>query len=62
MDDIKRKLLRIVLWLMALGVACYAALIGLVYHWEVNVPKANGYDDYLENVQTAYDRFMAKIK
>ncbi|MBP3329067.1 MAG: extracellular solute-binding protein [Clostridia bacterium] len=24
--------------------------------------KANGYDDYLENVQTAYDRFMAKIK
>lgn len=24
--------------------------------------KANGYDDYLENVQAAYDRFMAKLK
>ena len=28
----------------------------------IDEAKANGYDDYLENVQAAYDRFMAKIK
>ena len=39
-----RKLLRVVLWLAAVGIACYAALIALVYHWEVSVPQASGYD------------------
>ena len=32
------------LWLMALGIACYAALVGLVYHWEISVPKPIHYD------------------
>jgi len=39
-----KRLIRAVLWLAALGVACYAGLIALVYHWEVSVPQPKGYD------------------
>lgn len=39
-----QKLLRVFCWLMALGLACYAGLIALVYYWEVNVPESLEYD------------------
>ena len=39
-----KRLIRAALWLAALGVACYAGLIALVYHWEVSVPQPKGYD------------------
>lgn len=39
--------LKIILWLAAAGVACYAALIGLVYFWEVSVPEPSGYDSII---------------
>ena len=29
------------------ALACYAALVGLVYYWEVNVPQAEGYDSII---------------
>ena len=29
------------------GVVCYAALIGLVYYWEVNVPEPTDYDSII---------------
>ncbi len=40
----KKKLLRACAWLVAAGVAVYAALIGLVCYWEVSVPQAKEYD------------------
>ena len=40
----KKLLLRIMLWLMAAGVAAYAALMAMVYIREVSVPQASGYD------------------
>ena len=40
----RKWLLRIKLWLMAAGVAVYAALVAMVYVREVSVPKASGYD------------------
>lgn len=39
-----RRLFRLLLWLAAIGIACYAGLIALVYHWEVNVPTPADYD------------------
>lgn len=30
--------------LAVFGLACWGALMGLVYHWEVNVPQATDYD------------------
>ena len=39
-----RKMLCVVCLLAAMGVACYAGLIALVYHWEVSVPQATEYD------------------
>ena len=39
-----RRALRILGVLILLGLACYAALIGLVYYWEVNVPQSTEYD------------------
>ncbi len=39
-----RKLFRALLWLLAAGLACYAGLIALVYHWEVSVPTPADYD------------------
>ena len=41
------KALLALLWLAVAGVVCYAALIGLVYYWEVNVPKATDYDSII---------------
>lgn len=41
------KALLAILWLAVAGVVCYAALIGLVYYWEVNVPKATDYDSII---------------
>ena len=38
------KALRILGWLALAGLLCYAALIGLVYYWEVNVPQSTEYD------------------
>lgn len=41
----KRPLiLRIILWLAAAGIACYAGLVGLVYYWEVTMPEPADYD------------------
>ena len=40
----KKKWIKALLWLAAAGVACYAALIALVYVWEVNVPQSTEYD------------------
>ena len=39
-----RTLVKVVLWLAAVGIACYTALVALVYYWEVNVPQAVDYD------------------
>ena len=39
-----KRWLRILCLLAALGLACYAALVGLVYYWEVNVPQSQEYD------------------
>ena len=45
MTNIRLKwLLRILGALAALGVMCYAALVALVYYWEVNVPQSTEYD------------------
>ena len=41
------KILRILCWLMALGIACYAGLVALVYYWEVNVPQSLEYDSMI---------------
>lgn len=38
------RALAVLAWLAAAGILCYAALIGLVYYWEVNVPEATDYD------------------
>ena len=38
------KALRVLGILVLLGILCYAALIGLVYYWEVNVPQSAEYD------------------
>jgi len=38
------KALRVLCWLAAFGVLCYAALVALVYYWEVNVPQSQEYD------------------
>ena len=38
------KALRLLGLLALLGLVCYAALIGLVYYWEVNVPHSTEYD------------------
>ncbi len=43
----KKTLLKVFLWLAAAGVAAYAALIGLVCYWEVNVPQAKDYDSII---------------
>lgn len=47
----KRKRCRVVLKalgiLALLGAVCYAALMGLVYYWEVNVPQATDYDSVI---------------
>ena len=39
-----KRLFRAIVWLAAAGVACYAALIALVYSWEVSVPRPQNYD------------------
>ena len=44
MQKKKRKWLRILLGLMALGVLGWGAMAGLVYYWEVNVPQSTEYD------------------
>ena len=41
------KALLALVWLAVAGVVCYAALIGLVYYWEVNVPEATDYDSII---------------
>jgi len=41
------KILRILCWLMALGILCYAGLVALVYYWEVNVPQSLEYDSMI---------------
>ena len=41
------KALLAILWLVVAGVVCYAALIGLVYYWEVNVPQPTDYDSII---------------
>ena len=41
------KALLAVLWLAAAGAVCYAALIGLVYYWEVNVSEPTDYDSII---------------
>lgn len=41
------KALLALLWLAVAGAVCYAALIGLVYYWEVNVPEATDYDSII---------------
>ena len=40
----KKKSLRVLCLLMALGLMCYAGLIALVYCWEVSVPQSLEYD------------------
>ncbi len=40
----KGKVCKVLLWLLATGVVCYAALIGLVCYWEASVPAPSGYD------------------
>lgn len=40
----KKKWTKALVWLLAVGAACYAALIALVYLWEVNVPQSTEYD------------------
>lgn len=42
--SIWHKLVLVAVWLMLAGAVCFAALIGLVYCWEVNVPVATDYD------------------
>lgn len=39
-----RRLIRLLLVLAAIGIACYGGLIALVYHWEVSVPTPADYD------------------
>ena len=39
-----KKALRIAFGLLLAGLACWAALMGLVYYWEVNVPESVDYD------------------
>lgn len=41
------KALLALVWLVVAGVVCYAALIGLVYYWEVNVPEPTDYDSII---------------
>lgn len=42
-----RSLRRVFLWLLAIGLVCYAALIALVYVWEVSVPQATEFDSII---------------
>ena len=42
-----KKCLRVLLWLLALGLCCYAGLVALVYHWEVSVPTPSDYDSII---------------
>ena len=39
-----QKIRRAAALIAALGLLCYAALIALVYYWEVNVPQSTEYD------------------
>lgn len=39
-----KRILKVLVWLMLAGLACYAGLMGLVYIWEVNVPEPSDYD------------------
>ena len=39
--------LRILLWLLALGLLAYAAIVLLVCHWEVTNPAPDGYDSII---------------
>jgi len=43
----RSKILRILCWLAAAGVLCYAGLVALVYYWEVNVPQSLEYDSII---------------
>ena len=43
----KSKPVRVLAGLLALGLAVYAALIALVYHWEVSVPEPKEYDSMI---------------
>ena len=42
-----KKTLRVLCWLAAFGVFCYASLVALVYYWEVNVPQSQEYDSII---------------
>ena len=42
-----KKALCLLLGLMFIGLACWAALAGLVYYWEVNVPESLEYDSII---------------
>ena len=42
--SVLERVLRVAICLVMIGVLCYAALIGLVYHWEINVPAPSDYD------------------
>lgn len=42
-----KKLLCLLCALVLMGLACWAALAGLVYYWEVNVPEAVDYDSII---------------
>ena len=40
----KGRVFRVLLWLLAAGLLCYAALVALVCYWEANVPEPVDYD------------------
>ena len=42
-----RRFVRLMCLLAGLGLMCYAALVGLVYYWEVNVPQSLEYDSII---------------
>lgn len=41
------RVLKVALCLVVAGAVCYAALVGLVYHWETHVPPAQNYDSII---------------
>lgn len=43
----KRKVLRIMLWLVAIALAAYAALVVWVYVQEISAPEPSGYDSII---------------
>ncbi len=43
----RKRVTKILLWLILLGMVCYAGLIGLVYYWEISVPDPENYDSII---------------